>query len=393
MTHSRSVRPFYRPMRPRRRDEPHRAATPLELFFDLCFVVAVAQAASALHHDVAEGHLDHALRSYLMVFFAIWWSWMNFTWFASAYDTDDDVYRITTLVQITGALILAAGVPRAFAQGDFTVITYGYVVMRLAAVVQWSRAAAGDPAHRAAARRYAIGVTVVQLGWLLRLVLPDGWGMATFVLLALADLLVPAVAERPGMTPWHPGHIGERYGLFTLIVLGEAVLAISVAIQTGLDAGDHGLWALAAAGAVIVYALWWLYFDRPVEAPDRLPYSLVWGYGHYLIFAAIAAVGAGLPVVVDHERHLAHVTGTTAAYAVAVPLAVFLLTVWVLHVRRQQHGAVVVAYPVVAGVALLVPLGPAPVPVLAVLLVVLVALTVVLRGRDAGAATSSAAWH
>ncbi|WP_433538598.1 low temperature requirement protein A [Micromonospora sp. CA-249363] len=385
MTNSRSVRPFYRPMRPRRRDEPHRAATPLELFFDLCFVVAVAQAASALHHDVAEGHLDHALRSYLMVFFAIWWSWMNFTWFASAYDTDDDVYRITTLVQITGALILAAGVPRAFAEGDFTVITYGYVVMRLAAVVQWSRAAAGDPAHRAAARRYAIGVTIVQLGWLLRLVLPDGWGIATFVLLALADLLVPAVAERPGMTPWHPGHIGERYGLFTLIVLGEAVLAISLAIQTGLDAGDHGLWALAAAGAVIVYALWWLYFDRPVEAPDRLPYSLVWGYGHYLIFGAIAAVGAGLPVVVDHERHLAHVSGTTAAYAVAVPLAVFLLTVWVLHVRRQQHGAVVVAYPVVAGVALLVPLGPAPVPVLALLLVALVALTVVLRKSDAGA--------
>ncbi|MET8254431.1 low temperature requirement protein A [Micromonospora sp. NPDC005197] len=391
MNHSRSVRPFYRPMRPRRRDEPHRAATPLELFFDLCFVVAVAQAATSLHHDVAEDHLAHALTSYLMVFFAIWWSWMNFTWFASAYDTDDDVYRITTLVQITGALILAAGVPRAFADGDFTVITYGYVVMRLAAVTQWIRAAAGDPAHRAAARRYAIGVTVVQLGWLLRLALPDGWGIAAFVLLALADLLVPAVAERPGMTPWHPGHIGERYGLFTLIVLGEAVLAISVAIQTGLDAGDHGLWALAAAGALIVFALWWLYFDRPVEAPDRLPYSLIWGYGHYLIFGAIAAVGAGLPVAVDHERHLAHISGTTAAYAVAVPIAVYLLTVWVLLVRRQQHGAVVVAYPVVALLALLAPLGPAPVQVLAVLLVALVTLTVLLRGRDAGPAATRTA--
>ncbi|MEH1028091.1 low temperature requirement protein A [Micromonospora profundi] len=386
MTGPRAVRPFYRPMRPRSRDEPHRAATPLELLFDLCFVVAVAQAATNLHHDVSDGHLRHAVTSYAMVFFAIWWSWMNFTWFASAYDTDDDVYRITTLVQISGALILAAGVPRAFTDGDFTIITYGYVVMRLAAVVQWSRAAAGDPAHRAAARRYAIGVTVVQLGWLLRLALPDGWGMATFVVLGLADLLVPAVAERPGMTPWHPGHIGERYGLFTLIVLGEAVLAISVAIQTGVDAGNHGLWSLAAAGAVIVFALWWLYFDRPTEAPDRLPYSLVWGYGHYLIFAAVAAVGAGLPVVVDDERHLAHVSGTTAGYAVAIPIAVFLLTVWVLHVRRQQHGPVVVAYPVVAGLALLAPLGPARVQVLALLLVALVALTVVLRRRDDGAA-------
>ncbi|WP_444951414.1 low temperature requirement protein A [Micromonospora ureilytica] len=382
MTQPRSVRPFYRPMRPHRRDEPHRTATPLELFFDLCFVVAVAQAAGNLHHDVSEGHLGHALTRYLMVFFAIWWSWMNFTWFASAYDTDDDLYRITTLVQIAGALIIAAGVTQGFTDGDFAVITYGYVVMRLAAVVHWSRAAIGDPAHRAAARRYAIGVTVVQLGWLLRLLLPGEWGIAAFVLLALADLLVPAVAERPGMTPWHPAHITERYGLFTLIVLGEAVGAVSLTIQDGLDAGEHDLWSLAAAGAVIVFALWWLYFDRPNEAPDRQPYSLIWGYGHYLIFAAIAAVGAGLSVSVDYERHLAHISERIAGYAVAVPIAVFLLTVWLLHVRRQQHGAVVVAFPVVALLALLAPLGPAPVYVLAALLVALVALTVVLRRSD-----------
>ncbi|MEU8421741.1 low temperature requirement protein A [Micromonospora sp. NPDC048835] len=384
MTVSRSVRPFYRPMRPRRRDEPHRVATPLELFFDLCFVVAVAQAASSLHHDVAEGHLRHAVVSYLMVFFAIWWSWVNFTWFASAYDTDDDVYRITTLVQISGALILAAGVPRAFTDGDFAVITYGYVVMRLAAVVQWSRAAAGDPAHRPAARRYAIGVSVVQLGWLLRLLLPAEWAPAAFLLLVLAELLVPAVAERPGMTPWHPRHITERYGLFTLIVLGETVLAISMAIQTGLDAGEHRLWSLAAAGAVIVFALWWLYFDRPIEAPDRLPYSLIWGYGHYLVFGAIAAVGAGLGATVDVERHLAHISEVTAGYAVAIPIAVFLLTVWVLHVRPCQHGVVVVAFPVVALLALLVPLGPTPVYVLAALLVALVTVTVLVRRRDVG---------
>lgn len=384
MTVTRSGRPFYRPMRPRRRDEPNRAATPLELFFDLCFVVAVAQAATSLHHDVAEGHLGHAVSSYLMVFFAIWWSWVNFTWFASAYDTDDDVYRITTLVQISGALILAAGVPRAFTDGDFAVITYGYVVMRLAAVVHWSRAAAGDPAHRAAARRYAIGVTLVQLGWLLRLLLPAEWGVAAFALLVLVDLLVPAVAERPGMTPWHPGHITERYGLFTLIVLGEAVGAVSLAIQDGLDAGEHGLWSLAAAGAVIVFALWWLYFDRPVEAPDRLPYSLIWGYGHYLVFGAIAAIGAGLGVAVDAERHIAHLSETTVGYAVAIPVVAFLLTVWMLQVLRQQHGAAVVAFPVVALLALLAPLGPSPVNVLAALLVALVALTVLLRRRDAG---------
>ncbi|TDC37133.1 low temperature requirement protein A [Micromonospora sp. 15K316] len=363
----------------RRRDEPHRTSTPLELFFDLCFVVAVAQAADSLHHALSEGHIGLAAGHYLMVFFAIWWAWMNFTWFASAYDTDDDVYRVTTLVEIAGALILASGVPRAFAEGDFTTITLGYVVMRLATIVQWTRAAAGDPAHRPAALRYAGGVFVVQVGWLLRLALPDGWQIASFLVLVVAELLVPAVAERPGMTPWHPRHIVERYGLFTLIVLGEVVLVTSVAIQTGLDAGEHHLWSLATAGTVIVFALWWLYFDRPVEIASELRRALFWGYGHYLIFASVAAVGAGLAVEVDHERDGAHISNLTAGYAVAVPVAVYVVTLWALHVRRRRHGWLTAAFLATAALVLLTPLGPAPAHIVAVLLFCLVAVTVLVR--------------
>ena len=110
---------WLRPMRARDSDEQHRSATPLELFFDLCFVVAVAQAAGSLHHALVEDHLKQAALGYPMVFFAIWWAWMNFTWFSSAYDTDDVVYRLATLVQIAGVLILAAGVPRAFNDQNF----------------------------------------------------------------------------------------------------------------------------------------------------------------------------------------------------------------------------------------------------------------------------------
>src|SRR5919107_1836622 len=105
---------------------------------------AVAQAAAPLHHAIAEDHVWPGVRGYLMVFFAIWWAWMNFTWFASAYDTDDDVYRITTLVQIAGALVLAAGVESAFEESNYVGITFGYVVMRLAMVAQWLRAARND---------------------------------------------------------------------------------------------------------------------------------------------------------------------------------------------------------------------------------------------------------
>src|SRR5215217_6941744 len=225
---------WYRPMVARSTDEEHRSATVLELFFDLCFVVAVAQVASALHHEVAADHVGDGVVGYATLFFAIWWAWMNFTWFASAYDIDDVPYRLTTLVQIAGALILAAGVPDAFDNGDFGVITLGYVVMRLAMVTQWLRAAAGDPPHRRSSLRFAAGITLVQLGWVLRLLLPEGLGMASFLVLVACELVVPIWAERAAPTTWHPRHIAERYGLFTLIVLGECVLSSTLAIQSAL---------------------------------------------------------------------------------------------------------------------------------------------------------------
>ncbi|HET7720442.1 MAG TPA: low temperature requirement protein A, partial [Acidimicrobiales bacterium] len=93
-------------MRPRDPGQAHRAATPLELFFDLTFVVAVAQCAASLHHAVAADHAGDVAFAYPATFFAIWWAWMNFTWFASAYDVDDTLYRIATFVQMAGVLVL-----------------------------------------------------------------------------------------------------------------------------------------------------------------------------------------------------------------------------------------------------------------------------------------------
>jgi low temperature requirement protein LtrA len=379
-------RSWLSPMRARSATESHRVSTPLELFFDLCFVVAVAQAATPLHHSIAEGHIWHGVQGYLMVFFAIWWAWMNFTWFASAYDTDDDVYRITTLVQIAGALVLAAGIGPAFDNGNYYGITIGYVVMRLAMVVQWLRAARADEQRRATTVWYAAGIAVVQILWLLRLALPAEWSTPAFLLLVIVELIVPIVAERApgGPTTYHPHHIAERYGLFTIIMLGESVSAATIAIRAGLDTGEHAadLISLAVAGIVVVFALWWLYFDRSAQGLlTSLRTSILWGYGHYFIFASASAVGAGLAVSVDYDSGHTEISGTVAGYAVALPTAVYLIFVWLLHIRPHQVGPLVIAYPVVAVLVLLTPLGPAPVHVLAGLLVVLVAITVALGRR------------
>jgi len=372
--------PWRRPLAGRDPEEPHRASTPLELLFDLSFVVGVATVAAELGHGVAEDHVAASLGHYLMVFFAIWWAWMNFSWFASAYDTDDVVYRLLTLVQIAGVLVLAAGVSAAFEHNDFTVVTIGYVIMRIPLVAQWLRAARDDPSRRAVAIRYAIGVAGVQVLWLLRLALPGTAGLIAFFPLALLDIAVPIWAERAGpMTRWHPEHIAERYGLFTLIVLGEVILAATTAIQAGLSSEgvSAALLSLAGGGILLVFGLWWVYFLRPAadglrETPGN---AFVWGYGHYVVFAAVGALGAGLEVAVESALHEAHTGPRTAAFAVAVPVAVTLLVIAGLQVRLAGGGALLARYAAAAVAIVLVALVP-PLGLAVVLMGLLAALLV-----------------
>src|SRR5205814_5295050 len=169
------------------------------------------------------------------------------------------------------------------------------------------------PEARPAALRFAAGIALCEVLWIARLFLPASTAAVTFVAVVLCELAVPVVAERSAKTAWHPHHISERYGLFTLIVLGETVLSATNAVKEGVAGGVHigSLISLAAAGLVLVFAMWWLYFDRPghlrlLGNPTMLT-SMSWGYGHYLIFASAAAVGAGLEVAVGYTAGAVHI--------------------------------------------------------------------------------------
>jgi low temperature requirement protein LtrA len=332
-------------MVPRPIHEAGRASTPLELLFDLVFVVAVGAAVDKLADGVADGHLGRSLASFAMVFFAIWWAWMNFTWFASSYDVDDGPYRLAVMLQMAGVLVLAAGVGQAFDQLDWTAGTLGYVLMRVSAIVQWLRAARGDTARRGTALRYAVGIAVVQTLWLARLAAPRtmAWTAATFAALALCELAVPAWAERHERTAWHPHHIAERYGLFTLILLGELV---TVAVQglrveldsTGLTAGLAGV---SISALVLLFALWWLYFLSPMaeHLAARRDLAFPWGYGHVGIFAALAVLASGLSIalMVSHENHLP-VSAVGAGYLVTLPVTAFIVCLWGLEAWAERSS-------------------------------------------------------
>jgi low temperature requirement protein LtrA len=360
------VKRFIIPMRGRDAGEPNRAATPLELFFDLVIVVAVAVAATSLHHGIAEDHIPESLLGYVMTFAAIWWAWMGFTWFATSYDTDDVPYRIAVLVQMAGAIIMAAGISRAFDGGDWSLVLLGYIVMRVALVAQWLRAARDDPGHRTQNIRWALGIAAVQLAWLVGflLVSGDAFVIVFFVLFA-AELAVPLWAGRGAEAVWHPEHIAERYGLLTIIVLGESVLAGAGAFTAVADGAfsDLELLFFAVGALLLVFAMWWLYFERSSE--DLLTSrtrGFEWGYGHYFIWAAAAAVGAGIAVGVDVLTHHAHVDLAVAGAAVAIPVAIYLAGIWVLHdVPRPMSRLRMTLSPIAIVLVLLTPFTPQPI--------------------------------
>jgi low temperature requirement protein LtrA len=333
------ARSILRPLAPRDPREEHRTASPLELFSDLCYVVAIAQAALSLHHEISEGHPGHGLVWFAVSFFAIFWAWLNFVWFNSAYDPDDTLNRLLTLLQVFGSLVLAAGVPRIFEE-DFTLGVIGYVIMRVGLVLMWLRAAAGHPERRQTALRYAYGLILVQLGWVVALLATDGhipiW---LFVILVALDFGVPFYAELAGTTPWHPHHIAERYGLFFIIVLGETVLSTTIALQTAFDA-EHPpaeLWSVVVGGVLITFSAWWLYFARDSSGIlNSNSVGYVWGFGHYVIFGAAAAVGAGLAARVDYYAHHSEVSDAVSSAFVTGSGAAFLAALWLLNIRLHD---------------------------------------------------------
>lgn len=382
---SRPARSRLVPMRPRDPREPARTASELELFFDLVFVVAVSVSSVQLHHALSEGHVADGVVSYLMVFFSIWWAWMNFTWFATAFDTDDWLYRVLTLVQMAGVLVLAAGVADTFGEErDYTVVTLGYVIMRVALVAQWLRAAHGDASLRRTTLAYAVGISTVQVLWLLRLALPESLATVSFLVLVAAELAVPVLAERVGPTPWHPHHVAERYGLFTLIVLGESVLASANAFIGALDDSAElvPLVAMAVLAFVVTAALWWTYFWAPHHRTIDGGGALRYGYAHYLVFAAAGAFSAGVEVEIDALSGHGELSQAAAAWTVSVPVAVFVLGIWAIALRPAGDRVVNAAVPLAA----LLVLGDAFVPVpLLVTAVVMAAVVVVLVRRPAEA--------
>lgn len=268
----------------------------LELFFDLIFVAGVAQVADPLREHFT---LDGALR-FAALFTLIWWAWTGYTTLATRFESDDLVQRALTVVQIFVVAAMAANARDTIDSASTAGFAAAYAVLRLLLVAQYLRAR-HLPNARALTTRYAVGHGVAAVLWLLSAVLPIPWRYAIWGVALTIDLGTPAVTVGHTVRlPPTAAHWPERFGLFTLILLGEAV----VAVMRGMESQES--WPLHAAasalfGMGLLFLIWWWYFDVVDAAGEQHVRSradatrvLIWSYAHFPLYLGIVFMGIGI---------------------------------------------------------------------------------------------------
>lgn len=286
--------------------EEHRHATWLELFYDLVFVVAVSQVAHNLSADVSlSGFFGFAF-----LFMPIWWAWIGTTLYANRFDTDDVGYRLLTGVQMLAVAALAVNVHHALGESSIG-FALSYAAGRAVLVFEYLRVASYIAPARQLATRFASGFALAATLWLVSAFVPIPLRFGFWALGLVVDFATPIIARQSqvGLLP-HTEHLPERFGLFTLIVLGEAIIAV-------VDGVAEQKWDLQSAiaavlGFSIAFSLWWIYFEnvggsalRSAGATGRIRVFQIWLYGHLPLVIGLAATGVGVEHVVSSEPGIA----------------------------------------------------------------------------------------
>lgn len=274
--------------------EHERKVTWLELFYDLVYVAAIIQLGNTLSNDVSWGGFIR----FVALFIPIWWSWTGITFYVNRFVVDDLAHRLLIFTQIGFIAILAMSTQDAFgALGQQFVLAY--VGIRAVLIVLYARAYRHVPAGRPLTRRYAIGFSLAAVIWLVSAFVPPPARYVLWLLAMTADFAVPLTSRQlNALLPPDVPHMAERYGLFTIIVMGEAF--VKVVSSAPVDPLTLQPLLLGALGLLIAGAVWWLYFDdvagSPVKPTGRAPY--VWIYSHLPLAIGLTAFGVGMKKVI-----------------------------------------------------------------------------------------------
>lgn len=285
-------------------DDGHRSATWLELFYDLAFVVAVAVVAGHLLEDVSLP----GVASYFAYFALLWWLWASHTYYADRYDTDDLVYRVLAAGQMVAVVVIASALSPDVAAST-RAFAYGYAVSRILLLIMYWRAHQHVEETRELVRGYLVGFGLAAVVWTASALAPDSYRVALWVVALIIDLATPWVMRKEqARVPFDVSHLPERFGLFTILVLGESIAAVVMGLA-------HRAWSFAptftaAIGIGVATALWWLYFDNTRGSVVRRDASVMrtwrptgWIYTHLPLAAALVASGVAMELAVAESGH------------------------------------------------------------------------------------------
>ena len=309
--------------------DEHRHATWLELFYDLVYVVAVSQIAHYLYEDTSlKGFLG-----FVFLFVPVWWAWIGTTFYANRFDSDDIKHRLLTGLQMLAVAALAVNIHHGL--GETSVgFAIAYAVTRFVLVLEYLRVIKHIPEARGLAKYYCFGLSIAAILWLISAFVPIPirfvlWGLGLAV-----DFITGITAKRfqVALLP-HPEHLPERFGLFTIIVLGEAIIAVVHGVSE--QKWDTQSAISAVFGFSIAFSLWWIYFENvsgsilSANVDKKVGLIQVWLYGHLPLVIGLATTGVGVEKVIMSD--VSQALPTPQRWLICGGVAMCMLSLSILH--------------------------------------------------------------
>ena len=321
------TRAIFHPPKLRREEceDGERTATWLELFFDLIFVVAIAQ----LAHNFSGDFNFMGLAKLAVLFVPVWWCWIGATFYDTRFDNDGLVDRLITLMQMAIAASMAANLHHALDSSSVP-FALSYIAFRAVLICQYLHAGYHVPQARHLTNWYGVGFTISLTFWLVSVFVPLPWRFVLWGIGLIIDFGTPLTAgQRVKKVPPNMAHTTERIGLFTIIVLGESI----VAVVGGVSDQEWTPMSIAIAllGLSIAFSFWWMYFDTVDESPlhgmktGKMKIALTWLYSHLPLAIGLTATGVGVEKMI-HDLGHDSAMGEKVLFCLAVALCLFILS-------------------------------------------------------------------
>ena len=299
-------RRWWQPPRPAEDQPEERRITFLELFYDLVYVVIIAE----LSHTLAGNISLAGIGTFVFLFIIVWWAWFNGAMYHNLHGNNDIRTRVFTFLQMMTVASMAVFVHSAMGEGSVG-FALAYASFHLILTWLWWRTGVYDPHHRPLSQPYALTFLITSVLFIVSIFIPAPWRFALWVLALLIDLALlillwtnrnAGIQEQLNRVVLISSSAVERFGLFTIIVLGEVI----VGVVSGVAEHPSLSWLVgrtAFLGMIIAIGLWWIYFDFVSGRPPipRTMEQMSWIYLHLPVAMGITIVGAGILNVVEHS--------------------------------------------------------------------------------------------